>query len=206
MDHRKNESIRAKKPRNSLYQNALVCTPRISIKNKKTLRLSSESFLIYDLACTREEVYRSRDEEPCEDRNDESDQSTDHSFFGLVDSWAISCDTRVDLHLDSMVDERKYSDRTSDTEENIDHIDYDRRDRAHIDIASTEGLVVDTEDIFSISTIVWRRARTRWCNSIVVSSSLGIETWISGWLGIARWNCWATRYSLCRSEGWLIYG
>jgi hypothetical protein len=53
-----------------------------------------------------------------------------------------------------MVDERKYSDRTSDTEENIDHIDYDRRDRAHIDIASTEGLVVDTEDIFSISTIV----------------------------------------------------
>ena len=57
------------------------------------------------LANSREEIDGSCHEEPCSDSDDESDESPDHSFFRFVDSRAISCDTRVQLHLDSMIDE-----------------------------------------------------------------------------------------------------
>jgi hypothetical protein len=121
----------------------------------------------WNLAHSREEFDRSRDEEPCEDRDDESHQRTDHSFFGFVDSWAISRDTRVDLHLDSVIDERKYRNRTSDTEENIDHTDDDLWYGSHIDIASSEisigEIIAWAEDIFSVATTIVGRRRWHTC-------------------------------------------
>jgi len=53
-----------------------------------------------------------------------------------------------------MIDERKYRYRTSDTEEDIDHIDDDLRNSRHIDITSPEVFRCKSEDIFCAGIVV----------------------------------------------------
>jgi hypothetical protein len=127
-----------------------------------------------------EEIYCSCDEEPCSDRDDESDECSCHSFFRFVDSWAITSDTRVDLHLDSMIYEGEYSNRTSDREECRYSGDYHLRNSIHIYITGSEVSISYTialiQDIRSIRSIIIcyiiRCWRTSLIDNILINSSM----------------------------------
>ncbi len=106
------------------------------------------------LANCRKEINCPSYEEPCRDSNHKSDQWTNHSFFRLIYSWTITSDTRVDLHLYSMIYKRKYSNRTSNTEKHRDNIDYNKWNSIHINISFSEFSFLDTEDVIFYRWII----------------------------------------------------
>lgn len=111
-------------------------------------------FLYICLAQSREYLDEPYDNKPCKYSNYESYNRSEHSLLGLINSWAITCDTRVKLHLHCMVYEWYYCYCSCNSEEYIDYAHEYLRNGIHIDITSTEIIISDI--ISLIKNIRWR--------------------------------------------------